>query len=45
VCELGHLADMRVKEDHLLSNGMLIVVEWFIHSDGIFYPKNWISQY
>jgi hypothetical protein len=28
---------MRVEEDKLFSNGMLIVVEWFIHSDGGFF--------
>ena len=32
--QLRHLANMRVEEDKLFSNGMLIVVEWFIHSDG-----------
>jgi len=26
-----------IKKDELFSNGMLVVVEWFIHSDGGFF--------
>jgi hypothetical protein len=36
---LGHLADVRIKEDKLFSYGMLIVIEWFIHSDGGFFSE------
>jgi hypothetical protein len=37
--QLRHLANMRVKEDKLFSYGMLIIVEWFIHSDGGFFSE------
>jgi hypothetical protein len=30
---------VRIKEDKLFSNGMLIIVEWFIHSDGGFFSE------
>jgi hypothetical protein len=36
---LRHLANVRIKKDKLLGNGMLIVVEWFIHSDGGFFSE------
>jgi len=37
--QLRHLANVRIKEDKLFSYGMLIVVEWFIHSDGGFFSE------
>jgi hypothetical protein len=33
---MRHLANMRIEENELFSNSMLVIVEWFIHSDGGF---------
>jgi hypothetical protein len=38
--QLRHLANMCIEENELLSNRMLVVVEWFIHRVGGF--KYWI---